>query len=58
MEIVITIIGTVITVLSLIFPIYSHNKNTKLINFNREQAWDNYRQASENSKIGKNGFRE
>ena len=47
MELILTILGTLITVLSLIFAIYSHRKNIKLVNFNREQAWDNYHLSSE-----------
>jgi hypothetical protein len=47
MEIIITIIGTIITVLSFGNAIYANGKNKKLINFNREQAWDNYQLSSE-----------
>ncbi|MDD5040676.1 MAG: hypothetical protein PHY34_06040 [Patescibacteria group bacterium] len=47
MEIILTIFGALVTFSSFIFAIYSHTKNIKLINFNRDQAWDNYHQASE-----------
>ncbi|MDD5496054.1 MAG: hypothetical protein PHP46_03005 [Candidatus Omnitrophica bacterium] len=39
-------IGSIIAILSFIYAIYENRKNRKLINYNREQAWEIYRQSS------------
>jgi len=43
---IVGIFGTAITVISFIYAIYENRRNAKLINYNREQAWEIYRQAS------------
>ena len=43
---ILTIIGTFITVFSLLYAVYANRKHYKLVNYNREQAWELYRQAS------------
>ena len=40
------IIGTLITAGSFIYAIYENRRHAKLINYNREQAWEIYRQVS------------
>lgn len=45
-NILLSIIGTIITVASLVLAISSDRKYGKLINYNREMAWEIYRQAS------------
>jgi hypothetical protein len=40
------IIGTVVGVLSFIYAIYENRQRAKLIDYNREQAWEIYRQSS------------
>ncbi|PKM92956.1 MAG: hypothetical protein CVU80_00690 [Elusimicrobia bacterium HGW-Elusimicrobia-4] len=39
------IVGTVITTLSFIYAIYENRQRAKLTNYNREQAWEIYRQS-------------
>jgi hypothetical protein len=46
MEIFFTIIGTIVTIASFVYAIDANRKHSKLINYNREQAWEIYRQAS------------
>ena len=46
MDIYIGIIGAAITFVSLGYAIYENRRNVKLINFNREQAWEIYRQST------------
>ncbi len=43
---VLTILGTSITILSFIYAIYENRRNAKLVNYNRDQAWEIYRQSS------------
>jgi hypothetical protein len=38
-------IGTVVTVLSFIYAIYENRRHAKLVSYNREQAWEIYRQT-------------
>jgi hypothetical protein len=45
METLIAIAGTVITFVSFFYAIYTNRKLKKLENYNREQAWELYRQA-------------
>jgi len=40
------IIGTTITIISFVYAIYVNRRHSKLINYNREQAWEIYRQSS------------
>jgi hypothetical protein len=40
------ILGTAITVISLIYAIYENKRRVKLEDYNREQAWEIYRQSS------------
>lgn len=47
MTIILTIIGTLITTVSFVYAVYANKKTAKLINYNREQAWDIYRQSSQ-----------
>ncbi len=35
-----------ITIISFIYAIYVNNKHKKLLNYNREQSWEVYRQAT------------
>lgn len=44
---IINIVGITITILSFIYAIYTNRRHAKLIDFNREKAWDMYRQTSE-----------
>ncbi len=46
METIITIIGTLITVISFIYAIHRNRKLKKLEDYNREQAWELYRQSA------------
>ena len=46
MELILTILASLITIISLAYAIYSNRKHSKLINYNREQSWEIYRQAS------------
>ena len=46
MDQILAIVGAVITVISLIYAIYVNRKHSKLINYNRDQAWELYRQSS------------
>ncbi len=46
MEIILTIAGTVITILSFGYAVYSNKRHLKLINYNREQSWEVYALAS------------
>jgi len=46
MDTAFTIMGTLITAVSFWYAISVSKKHSKLINYNREQAWDIYRQAS------------
>ncbi|HOX53980.1 MAG: hypothetical protein PHI86_03115 [Candidatus Omnitrophica bacterium] len=46
MEIIFTIIGTLITFVSFGYAIYANKKHSKLVNYNREQAWEIYRQST------------
>jgi hypothetical protein len=39
-------IGIIIGIVSFVYAIYTNRKHSKLINYNREQAWEIYRQAS------------
>ncbi|MBI5001231.1 MAG: hypothetical protein HZB92_06890 [Euryarchaeota archaeon] len=41
------IIGAVVGVIGLIYAIYVNGQRAKLIDYNREQAWENYRQSLE-----------
>ena len=43
---VIGIIGTVVTISSFIYAIYENRRHAKLVNYNREQAWEIYRQIT------------
>jgi glycosylphosphatidylinositol transamidase (GPIT) subunit GPI8 len=46
MELFLAIFGTFVTVISFIYAVYTNRRHSRLINYNREQAWENYRQAS------------
>ena len=46
MEFLFTILGTIITVVSFKYAFYTNKRFIKLEDYNREQAWDIYRQAS------------
>jgi hypothetical protein len=46
MSLFLAILGTAITVISFFYALYTGNRLTKLKNYNREQAWEIYRQAS------------
>ncbi len=37
------IVGTFITAISFIYAIYENRRHAKLVNYNREQAWEIYR---------------
>jgi hypothetical protein len=45
-DILLGIAGTTITIISLVFAISSDGKYGKLLNYNREMAWEIYRQIS------------
>ena len=46
MDYFLTILGTVVTVASLLFALNTNSQLAKLEDYNREQAWEIYRQAS------------
>jgi len=46
MELYIGILGTLVTVASFIFAIYSNQRYNKLESYNREESWEIYRQSS------------
>jgi hypothetical protein len=46
METIVTIIGTIVTIVSFGYAVYVNRRHSKLINYNREQAWEIYRQSS------------
>ena len=43
---ILPVVATIITFASFIYAIYANRKHSKLINYNREQAWEIYRQSS------------
>ena len=43
---ILAIIGTMITIISFGYAVYANRRHSKLINYNREQAWEIYRQSS------------
>ena len=40
---ILTVIGTVITVLSAVYAVYANRKTAKIVDYNREQSWEIYR---------------
>ena len=46
MELLLAIVGTIVTLVSFIYAIYANRRYAKLEDYNREQSWEIYRQSS------------
>ena len=44
---ILTVLGSVITVLSFVYAVYANRKTARIVSYNREQSWEIYRQATE-----------
>ena len=46
MELLLAIVGTIVTLVSFIYAIYANQRYATLEDYNREQSWEIYRQSS------------
>ena len=46
MELILAIIGTAITIMSLVYAVISNRRYKKLEDYNREESWEILRQAN------------